>query len=75
MLLEIEAINPVRSTWLPGNFGILARWEVTCGFCRVRFARLVWELMIGSAMSSVTCPKCGTRNLLPHHPRVRGRGR
>ena len=39
MVLEIEAINPVRSSWLPGNLGILARWEVTCGFCRARLAR------------------------------------
>ncbi len=74
MVLQIEAIDPVRSSWLPANLGIVARWEVTCGFCRIRFARLVWELMVGSTMSAVTCPQCGTRNLLPHHPRIRGRG-
>jgi hypothetical protein len=71
--LEIEAINPVRIAWLPGNLSIVARWEVTCGLCRTRFARFVVELMIGSRMSWVGCPACGTHNLLPHHPAVRGR--
>jgi hypothetical protein len=75
MALEVEAINPVRFSWLPSNLGILARWEVTCGFCRVRFARFVWELMAGSRLSRVTCPACGTHNLLPHHPVIRGRSR
>lgn len=75
MALEVEAINPVRSGWLPANLGILARWEVTCGFCRTRFARFVWELLAGSRMSWVSCPACGTHNLLPHHPNVRRKGR
>ena len=72
--LELEAINPVRHGWLPAEFGILARWEATCGFCRTRFSRLVWELPVGSRLSAVACPGCGTRNLLPHHPSIRGRG-
>lgn len=75
MALEVEAINPVRFSWLPSNLGIIARWEVTCGLCRTRFSRVVWELMIGSRMSRVVCPECGTHNLLPHHPSIRGRGR
>ncbi len=75
MALEVEAINPVRRSFLPANLGILATWEVTCGFCRTRFARLRWELMAGSRMSSVACPACGTHNLLPHHPKVRSRRR
>jgi rRNA maturation endonuclease Nob1 len=40
--------------------GILARWELTCGFCKTRFRKiqpLAWD---GSV-----CPACGTRNLLP----------
>ena len=73
MALEVEAINPVRFSWLPG-FTVVARWEVTCGFCRTRFSRVVLELMVGSRMSWVACPKCGTHNLLPHHPSIRGRG-
>jgi hypothetical protein len=72
--LEVEAINPVRSSWLPANLGIIARWEVTCGLCRTRFSRVLPELMIGSRMSWVGCPQCGTHNLLPHHPALRGRG-
>lgn len=75
MALEVEGINPVRLAWLPSNLGIIGRWEVTCGFCRTRFARLAWELMIGSRMSWVACPDCGTHNLLPHHPKIRARGR
>lgn len=72
--LEVEAINPVRLGWLPSSLGIFGRWEVTCGFCRTRFARYAWELMIGSRMSWVACPACGTHNLLPHHPKIRARG-
>lgn len=75
MVLKVEAINPVRLEWLPGNLGIIGRWEVTCGFCRIRFSRVAWELMIGSRLSWVGCPACGTRNLLPHHPEIRSRGR
>jgi hypothetical protein len=74
MALEVEAINPVRLGWLPSNFGIFGRWEVTCGFCRTRFARFAWELMAGSRLSRVVCPECGTHNLLPHHPKIRARG-
>ncbi len=70
---EVEAINPVRFQWLPADLGIVARWEVTCGFCRTRFSRLRWELMFGTGMSWVGCPACGTHNLLPHHPKVRAR--
>jgi hypothetical protein len=70
--LEIEAINPVRTTFVPG-LTIVARWEVTCGFCRTRFQRVVFELIVGSRMSWVGCPSCGTHNLLPHHPSLRNR--
>jgi uncharacterized Zn-finger protein len=69
MPLEVPAIDPVQISWLPAFLGILSHWEVTCGFCRTRFRRFTWELMVGSRMSRVTCPKCGTHNLLPHHPR------
>jgi hypothetical protein len=68
--LEAKAIDPVQLVWLPSNLGIASRWEVTCGFCRTRFQRVTSELMVGSRMSWVACPKCGTHNLLPHHPRV-----
>jgi uncharacterized Zn-finger protein len=73
MVLEVEGINPVRLGWLPASLGVLGRWEVTCGLCRNRFSRLAWELMIGSRLSWVACPWCGTRNLLPNHPKVRSR--
>jgi hypothetical protein len=73
--LEMEAINPVRLGWLPSNLGIFARWEVTGVFCRTRLARYAWELMVGSRMSWVACPECGTHNLLPHHPKVAPRAR
>ncbi len=76
MALEVEAINPVRLFIFPPNLiGVLARWELTCGFCRTRFVRSLVELMVGSRLSWVACPECGTHNLLPHHPSVRTRGR
>jgi len=75
MALDVEAINPIRLGGLPANLGILSRWEATCGFCRTRFARFNWELMLGSRLSRVTCPACGTHNLLPHHPDIANRGR
>jgi hypothetical protein len=75
MALEVDAINPVRYEWMPANLGIVARWEATCGFCRLRFSRLAWDLPVGTRLSWVGCPACGTRNLLPQHPRYRaGRG-
>jgi hypothetical protein len=43
--------------------------------CRTRFRRVVLDLMIGSRLSRVACPACGTYNLLPHHPNVRAKGR
>ena len=74
MALEMEGIDPVRFGWLPASLGIVARWEVTCGFCRTRFSRVRWELLTGSRLSWVACPACGTHNLLPHHPQIRARG-
>jgi hypothetical protein len=71
--LEVKAINPVRSAFIPG-LSVVASWEVTCGFCRTRFRRVVFELIVGSRMSWVGCPACGTHNLLPHHPSLRNRG-
>ena len=76
MALEVEAVNPVRLGMFPPNLLFaFARWEVTCGFCRIRFRRTVLDLMVGSKMSRVACPACGTYNLLPHHPNVRAKGR
>lgn len=69
--LEVEAINPVQVGWLPSNLSLVARWEVTCGFCRVRFRRTLVELLWGTRLSWVGCPACGTHNLLPHHPALR----
>jgi len=65
--LEIEGINPVRTdSWRSLHWvARLGRWEVTCGFCRNRFTST------GSTVrSSVFCPNCGTRNLLPHSPKL-----
>jgi hypothetical protein len=61
--LKIDAINPVRTdTWTTFLWvARMARWELTCGFCRTRFT--------SSGMffrSSAVCPACGTRNLLPN---------
>ena len=76
MALEVEAINPVRLGMFPPNvLYVVGRWEVTCGFCRTRFRRIVLDVIIGSRLSKVTCPACGTHNLLPHHPNVRVRRR
>jgi len=66
--LEIRAINPVRTdSWRSLHWiARLARWEATCGFCRTRFSRtnmFFW--------SSIVCPSCGARNLLPFSPRAR----
>ncbi len=72
MTLEVDGINPVRHGWLPANLGVLARWEVTCGFCRERFARFAWDLPVGTRLSAVACPACGTRNRLPGHPDAGG---
>jgi len=72
--LQVEGINPIRYGWLPANLGILARWEVTCGFCRSRFSRLAWDLPMGTWLSAISCPACGTRNLLPGHPDLRSPG-
>jgi len=75
MALEVEGINPVPSGWLPFSVTIVARWQVTCGFCRTRFERLVWEAPWGSRLSRAVCPACETHNLLPHHPAVRAKRR
>ena len=73
---EVEAISPVRLGRFPPNvLYVVARWEVTCGFCRTRFRRVVLDLLIGSRLSRVACPACGTHNLLPRHPSVRSKGR
>ncbi len=66
--LELEAINPIRTdSWRTLHWvARLGRWEVTCGFCRLRFTS------VGSFVrSSVVCPSCGTRNLLPDSPKLR----
>jgi hypothetical protein len=61
--LRLDAINArLESGWLGVLLGIarFARWDLTCGFCRQRVRKvqfLVW--------SSVVCPYCGTRNVLP----------
>ena len=73
MALELEAINPVRVGPFFATFAVVARWEVTCGLCRTRFRRYVFELRVGSIFSWVACPECGTHNLLPHHPKIRAR--
>ncbi len=76
MALEVEAINPVRVGMFPPNvLYVVARLEVTCGFCRTRFRRTVLDLIIGSRLSRVACPACGTHNLLPHHPSIRSKRR
>jgi hypothetical protein len=71
--VEVEGINPVQVGWLPGNLGLVSRWEVTCGACRARFRRMLVELLWGSRLSWVGCPVCGAHNLLPHHPAMRSR--
>ena len=61
--LKVMAIDARLET---GPIGLLlslirgARWELTCGFCKERF-RKVLLLFLGFA----DCPYCGTRNLLP----------
>jgi hypothetical protein len=59
--LTLEAINPERiDTWRSLHWAIRAmRWELTCGFCRLRFRRATWF-----ARSYIDCPQCGTRNAL-----------
>jgi hypothetical protein len=75
MTLELEAINPVRiNGFLHGFVAFSGRWEVTCGLCRIRFQGNLSEPIVGSPMSWIACPECGTHNLLPHHPAIRGRG-
>jgi LSD1 subclass zinc finger protein len=71
MVLRLAAINPQQRGWLLASLGIIARWEVTCGFCRTRFTNPVFEMLRGSVLSEVRCPACGTLNLLPHHPALR----
>lgn len=72
-VLELEAINPARVDGFVSGLAVMARWQVTCGFCRTRFEGDVMETWVGSALSWVACPSCGTRNLLPHHPSIRSR--
>ena len=61
--LRVRAIDPRLET---GPRGLLlgmirgARWELTCGFCKERFART--QLLLST---HADCPYCGTRNLLP----------
>jgi hypothetical protein len=59
--LKVEAIDPVLMTGWRSLLSLVrgAEWELTCGFCRVRFRKIV-----SLFASSVTCPACGTRNLL-----------
>jgi hypothetical protein len=61
--LRLSAIDARLETGLVGLLlGMIrvARWELTCGFCKERFriVHLIW-------FSSAVCPYCGTRNLLP----------
>jgi DNA polymerase II large subunit len=71
--VEVDGIDAVQVGGLPGNLGLVSRWEVTCGVCRARFRRMQVELLWGSRLSWVGCPECGAHNLLPHHPTIRGR--
>jgi hypothetical protein len=66
--LEIEAINAERiDSWRSFSWVVrLTRWELTCGFCRLRFRRLA-----PFARSEIDCPQCGTRNLLPDSPKLK----
>ena len=66
--LELEAINPVRTdSWRTLHWvARMGRWELTCGFCRTRFTSVR-----SFVRSSIVCPGCGTRNLLPHSLKVR----
>lgn len=61
--LEVEAINAQRSTgWMEWALAMLryTRWDLTCGFCRRPFAKSLFGIA-----TTVDCPYCGTRNLLP----------
>ncbi len=60
--LTIPAINPVLDrSWRSMRWLVRgARWELTCGLCRTRFADEGWMLR-----STAVCPACGTRNRLP----------
>jgi len=64
--LILDAINPVRTdTWSSLHWAIRgARWELTYGFCRTRFERVIY--WVGT---SIGRPSCGTRNRLPYPPR------
>ena len=59
--LKVEAIDPVLVTGWRSLVWVFrgVEWELTCGFCRERFRRVVW-LFSGS----VVCSACGTRSLL-----------
>lgn len=59
-------VNAVNASFDSGRYGLvlgllrIARWELTCGLCRER-VRLIQRY----GFSAITCPYCGTRNLLP----------
>ena len=61
--LEMPAIDARMEAGVRGFLlGLIrgASWELTCGFCRQRFRRLQY-----SVRTSIDCPFCGTRNVLP----------
>lgn len=62
--LKVWAVNAQlddgRVAWLLGTFFRVARWELTCGFCKERFRKTQYYVS-----STAVCPHCGTRNLLP----------
>jgi hypothetical protein len=64
--LTVDSINPQPTdSWRSLHWVVrAARWQLTCGFCRTRVQETGWW-----ARSFVTCPACGTRNLLPHTAR------
>ncbi len=64
--LVVEAINPVPDSWRSLRWMVRAfRWELTCGFCKTRFADTGWV-----ARTTVNCPACGTKNMLLTGPRL-----
>ena len=61
--LQLNAIDARLETGLRGLLLAMirgAQWELTCGFCKERFRKVLFI-----AWSSAVCPYCGARNLLP----------
>jgi DNA-directed RNA polymerase subunit RPC12/RpoP len=67
--LEVRAIDAqLQGGWRALFLGMLrgAAWELTCGFCKARFRRVTYFVL-----SSIDCPYCQSRNVLPIRPRPR----